>query len=453
MRGFLNKKMKIELICTGSELLTGKVNTDAVYIGSKLQELGLNLSCITSIGDRKDELSCEFKRAFERSSVILVTGGLGPTFDDITVETAAECLGLEIYNDEKVLSSIKERFAKRGITEIPKNNERQANIIKGAKVLENRFGTAPGQMIHFEYKDSDRKIRKTLFLFPGPPREMQPMFDENAGPFFRSYHSGIRKNQSLRIFGGAESVIEAMIRPVMDAAGFGENRAVEFGILATDSIITVKYSVSGSDEMLVDDICGNLKFELEKVLGDSVFGYGDDELSDVVGRLLAANKKTVTFAESCTGGLIAEKITDIAGSSVYFKSSVVTYSDESKIKYLGVKEETLQNFGAVSEETAKEMAEGARNAAGCDYAVSVTGIAGPGGGSKDKPVGLVYIGIASGKEMQAFKYIFPGSRKDVRNRAANTALDLLRRKILNDSAKRQLRITNYKLRIKDKTKK
>ena len=426
--------MKIELICTGSELLTGKVNTDAAYIGFRLQNLGLTLFCITNVGDRRDELSAELKRAFERSNVILVTGGLGPTFDDITVETAAECLGLEIYNDEKVLNSIKERFLKRGITEITKNNERQANIIKGAKILENRFGTAPGQMIHFEYKDGEKKVRKTLFLFPGPPREMQPMFDENAEPFFRSYHSGIRKNHSLRIFGCAESAVEAMIRPVMDAAGFGENRAVEFGILATDSIITVKYSVSGNDEMLVDEICGNLKFELEKVLGDSVFGYGEDELSDVVGKLLAGNKKTVTFAESCTGGLIAKKITDTAGSSVYFKSSVVTYSNESKIKYLGVREETLQNFGAVSEETAKEMAEGAINAAGCDYAVSATGIAGPGGGSKDKPAGLVYIGIASGKETRAFKYIFSGNRKDVRIRAANTALDLLRRKILSDAA-------------------
>ncbi|MCL2144962.1 MAG: competence/damage-inducible protein A [Endomicrobia bacterium] len=424
--------MKIELICTGSELLTGKINTDAAYIGSGLQNLGLSLSCITSVGDRKEDLLAEFKRAFERSNVILVTGGLGPTFDDITVETAAECLELEIYNDEKVLNSIKERFAKRGITEIPKNNERQANIIKGAKVLENRFGSAPGQMIHFEYKDGEKKARKTLFLFPGPPREMQPMFDENADPFFRSYHSGIIKNEAIRVFGEAESRVEEIIKPVMEAAGFGDNGAVEFGILASDNIITVKYSVSGSDEMSVDDIRGNLKFELEKVLGENIFGYGYDELSDAVGRLLIENKKTVTLAESCTGGLIAKKITDTAGSSVYFKSSVVVYSNESKMKYLGVKEETLNNFGAVSEETAKEMAEGAINAAGSDYAVSVTGIAGPGGGSKDKPAGLVYIGIAFKKETQVFKYNFIGNRKDIRSRAANTALDLLRRKILRD---------------------
>lgn len=424
--------MKIELICTGSELLTGKVNTDAAYIGSKLLMLGLNLLCITSIGDRKEELSLELKRAFERSNVIIVTGGLGPTFDDITVETAAESLGLEIYKDENVLNYIKELFAKRGITEIPKINERQANIIKGAKVLENRLGTAPGQMLHFEYKDGEKKVRKTLFLFPGPPREMQPMFDENAEPFFRSYHSGIMKNEALRVFGIGESKVEEMIKPVMEAAGFGGGASVEFGILANDSIVTVKYSVSGSDEMLVDETMGNLKFELEKVLGDSIFGYRNDELSDAVGKLLIENKKTVTFAESCTGGLIAKKITDTAGSSIYFKSSVVTYSNEAKMKYLGVKEETLQNFGAVSEETAKEMAEGAIASSESDYSVSVTGIAGPEGGSKDKPVGLVYIGVASKKGVQIYKYNFSGNRKDVRSRSANTALDLLRRKIMED---------------------
>lgn len=424
--------MKIELICTGSELLTGKVNTDAAYIGSKLLMLGLNLSCITSVGDRKDELIAELKRAFERSNIILVTGGLGPTFDDITVESAAESLGLEVYRDEKVLNYIKELFIKRGITEIPKINEKQADIIKGAKVLENRFGTAPGQMIHFEYNAGEKKIRKTLFLFPGPPREMQPMFDENAEPFFRSYHSGIMKSSSLRIFGIGESNVEEMIKPVMEAAGFGENGSVEWGILAGGNIVTVKYCVSGNDEMLVDDISGNLKFELEKVLGDNIFGYGNDELSDTVGKLLIENKKTVTLAESCTGGLIAKKLTDTAGSSIYFKSSVVTYSNESKMKFLGVKEETLQNFGAVSEECCKEMAEGALRDAESDHAVSVTGIAGPGGGSKEKPVGLVYIGIASKKETSVFKYNFFGSRKDIRDRSANTALDLLRRKILSD---------------------
>ncbi len=425
--------MRIELICTGSELLSGKANTDAAYIGSKLSLLGINLSSITSIGDRKEELKAGLKRAFERSNVIIVTGGLGPTFDDITVESAAETLGLEVVRDEKTLSCIREFFAKRAVTEIPQNNAKQADIIKGAKVLENRLGTAPGQMLHFEFKESGKKERKTLFLFPGPPKEMQPMFDENAVPFFRSYQLGIIKNEALRVFGLGESKAEEMIKPVLEAASFGGNCAVEFAILASGGIITVKYAVSGKDEMLVDEIKGNIKFELEKALGDNVFGYGNDELSDAIGRLLIENRKTVSLAESCTGGLIAKKLTDAAGSSAYFKNSFVTYSNESKSKCLGVKEETLLNHGAVSAETAKEMAEGALNFAESDYAVSATGIAGPGGATKEKPAGLVYIGIASKKETPVFRYNFHGGRGEVRNRAADTALDLLRKKILSDA--------------------
>lgn len=425
--------MRIELICTGSELLSGKVNTDAAYIGAKLSLLGINLSSITSVGDRKEELKAELKRAFERSNVIIVTGGLGPTFDDITVESVAETLGLAVVRDEKTLSCIREFFAKRAVTEIPQNNAKQADIIKGAKVLENRLGTAPGQMLHFEFRESGKKERKTLFLFPGPPKEMQPMFDENAVPFFRSYYSGIIKNEALRVFGLGESKAEEMIKPVLEAASFGGNCAVEFAILASGGIITVKYSVSGKDEMTVDEIKGKMKFELEKALGDNVFGYGNDELSDAVGRLLTENRKTISLAESCTGGLMAKKLTDAAGSSAYFKNSFVTYSNESKTKCLGVKEETLLTYGAVSAETAKEMAEGALGFAESDYAVSVTGIAGPGGATKEKPAGLVYIGIASKKETLIFRYNFPGGRGEVRNRAADTALDLLRKKILSDA--------------------
>ena len=429
--------MKIELICTGSELLSGKVNTNAAYIGDKLSSMGFVLSLITNVGDRKNELAIELERAFERSNIIITTGGLGPTFDDITVETAAECLGLGIYFDESVAKSIKEYFLRRGIENVPKANERQANIIKGAKVLENRFGTAPGQMIHFEYKSGDKKLRKTLFLLPGPPTEMRQMFEENVEPFLKSYHSGIRKNEVLHIFGLPESDVEEKIRPVIEAASFGVDGSVEFGILAKDALIDVKFSVSGTDELIIDETVSNLKFELLNVLKDNVFGYGTDSLADIVGKLLIENKSSVSFAESCTGGLLSSKITDTAGSSAYFKSSVVTYSNESKIKFLGVNEETLRNFGAVSKETAEEMALGSIQLAESDYAVSVTGIAGPGGGSKDKPVGLVFIGIAKGKNADVYKFNFNGSRKDIRKRAVNTALDLLRRKIQDDILSKQ----------------
>jgi len=430
-------KMRIELISTGTELLTGKANSDAAFIGDKLSRLGLELYAVTTIADRKADLSEELKRAFERSSVVITTGGLGPTFDDITVETVSECLSIGCHQDEHILQSIREYFQKRAKGEMPKINERQARIIDGAKILENRFGTAPGQMLHFNYERDGKILKKTLFVFPGPPREMQPMFEEYAEPFFKSYASRIRKNNAVRIFGLAESAVEELITPVMSAAGFGISETVDFGILASESVITVKFSVAGDDEMLVDDAMSNIKSELESVLKDNIFGYGADTLEGAVGGLLTRNKKTVSFAESCTGGLIAAKITDIAGSSAYFKSSAVTYSNEAKASVLGVKEETLKEFGAVSAETAKEMAEGVLKFAGADYGVSVTGIAGPDGGSKEKPVGTVYIGIASKKASEAYKYNFIGGRKDIRVRAANTAIDLLRRKILQDTKKQK----------------
>jgi nicotinamide-nucleotide amidase len=428
--------VKIELICTGSELLAGKLNTNAAYIGSRLFNIGIELSCITDIGDKKQDLTNHFNIAFTRSNIIIVTGGLGPTFDDITVETAAECLGLPIYSDEKVLKSIQEYFAKKSISKIPKVNERQANIISGAKVLENRLGTAPGQMLHFEFKSDEKKYRKTLFLLPGPPREMKPMFEENVEPFLKSYSSGIRKNATLRVFGLSESAIAEAIKPVIEEAKFGDCQALEFGILANDSIVDIKFAVSGVDEFAVDTSIKNLNLRFNDVLKDNIFGYNDDTLASVVGKLLIQKRKTISFAESCTGGKIASAITDIAGSSLYFKSSVVTYSNESKLKILGVKEKTLKNFGAVSEETAKEMARGILNLSGSDYAFSVTGIAGPGGGSKDKPVGLVYVGFADNKKTESFKFNFVGTRKDIRDKTVNTILDCLRKKLIEKQPKK-----------------
>jgi nicotinamide-nucleotide amidase len=422
--------VKIELICTGSELLSGKLNTNAAYIGSRLFNIGIELSCITDIGDKKQDLVKHFNIAFSRSNIIVVTGGLGPTFDDITVETAAECLNLPIYSDERVLKSIQEYFAKKSISKIPKINERQGNILSGAKVLENRLGTAPGQMLHFEFKSDGKKYRKTLFLLPGPLREMKPIFEENVEPFLKSYSSGIRKNVSLRVFGLSESAIAEAIKPIIKEAKFGDLQAVDFGILASDSIVDIKFTVSGSDEFAVDNSIKNLNLRFGEVLKDNIFGYNDDTLASVVGKFLIQKKKTVSFAESCTGGKIASAITDIAGSSLYFKSSVVTYSNESKLKILDVKEETLKEFGAVSEETAKEMARGILNLSGSDYAFSVTGIAGPGGGSKDKPVGLVCVGFADNKKTESFKFNFVGTRKDIRDKIVNTVLDCLRKKLI-----------------------
>jgi nicotinamide-nucleotide amidase len=431
--------LKIELICSGTELLTGKLNTNASYIGSKLSDMGFELSLVTDVADRKEDLAQTLKSAFERSNIIITTGGLGPTFDDITVETAAQCLGMDVYSDEKVINSINAMFAKRGVSVVPKVNERQANIIKGAKILENRLGTACGQMIHFEYKDGQQSLRKTLFLLPGPPQEMQPMFDENVAPFLKSYFLQKRRNEVVKVFGLSESAVEELISPVVSAAAFGDSKSVEFGILAGTCGVTVKFSVTGRDEMAVDETANNIKFELENILKDDIFGYGADTLAGVCGKLLIENKKTLVCAESCTGGLLSSKITDAAGSSVYFKNSFITYSNEAKIKFLSVKEETLSQFGAVSGQTSLEMALGALKVCQADYALSITGIAGPGGGSKEKPVGLVYITAASNNSAQTVKRVFFGNRTDIKERAANSALDLLRRTIICDVQSKKIK--------------
>ena len=421
--------MNIELICSGSELLTGKLNTHASFIGSKLNDIGLNLKLVTTVADRKKDFSQVLKDAIKRSSVIIVTGGLGPTFDDITVETVSEILNIKTYKDETVKNAICQYFKKRGIKNPTQNNERQAYIIEGAKILDNRFGTAPGQMLHFNYlQDDNKKIRKTIFLLPGPPKELHPMFDEYVLPFMRSYQVNINKTLVLHICGIAESLVDEKIKPTIDYLANSDN--IEFAILAHNYLIDVKVSVSGENELVIDDTLKNINQEFINVLGINIYGYGDDTLESVIQKMLIETKRTISVAESCTGGLLSSKLTNIAGSSLCFKQSVVTYSNESKIQLLNVKKETLEQFGAVSQETANEMLTGILNLSKADYAVSITGIAGPDGGTNEKPVGLVYIGTSFKGNNEVTKCMFLGTRQDIRDRATNCALDLIRRRIL-----------------------
>ena len=427
--------MNIELICSGSELLTGKLNTHAGFIGAKLNDIGLALSLITTVADRKNEFKAVLQEAVKRSSVIIVTGGLGPTFDDITVETVSEILNIKTYKDETVAKAIVQYFEKRGIKCPAANNERQSYILEGAKVLENRFGTAPGQMLHFNYAvDENKKVRKTIFLLPGPPREMHPMFEESVLPFMRSYQVKMKKTLILHICGMAESLVDEKIKPTIDY--MSNNEDVEFAILAHNYLIDVKVSVSGENELIIDDMLKNINQEFVDVLGDNIYGYDNDTLESVIQKILTETKRTVSVAESCTGGMIAEKITNVPGSSRCFKQSVVTYSNEAKMQLLNVKKETLDSFGAVSEQTANEMLDGILNLSKSEYAISVTGIAGPDGGSEEKPVGLVYIGVSFNGNNEINKCQFLGTRQDIRERATNVALDSLRRLILKTRTKK-----------------
>ena len=424
--------MKTELICIGTELLTGKLNTSSSFIGDRLSSLGLDLSFITTVGDSPAEMEEAFEKALKRSQAIIVTGGLGPTFDDITRETASKVLGKKLVVDESILEALKDFFKKRKV-EMPKTNERQAYILEGAKPLLNKNGTAPGQMVEMPVSEKGKKDGlKVLFLLPGPPREMQPMFEESVFSYLKKYELKIKRVLTLHICGLTESAVDEKIRSIVEGERELEKETVSFSILAHQSIVDLKVSVTGQNEMLVDEILHNLRKEFFDVLGDNIFGTDRESLEGVCGKLLVERKKTLSVAESCTGGMISQRITSIPGSSIYFKEGVVTYSNEAKMKTLGVKDETLKAYGAVSENTALEMAIGIRKAAGTDYCLSVTGIAGPAGGTPDKPVGLVYICLCGPTIEKVYNYKLMGNRAEIRERATNTALDLLRRQLLED---------------------
>ncbi|MBN1621092.1 MAG: competence/damage-inducible protein A [Endomicrobiales bacterium] len=420
--------MKVELICIGTELLTGKTNANISYIGDKLSTIGLDLCLAATVGDKTENIKKAFQQAIERSNIIISTGGLGPTFDDLTREAVSKVLNKPLVLNREVLSTIAQHFVKRNI-EMPKNNERQAYIIEGARFILNEAGTAPGQIIEF----TKNKKKTVIILLPGPPREVQPMFEKIVFPYLKKYETGFKRSVVLHICGLPESKVDEKILPIVEAERKLEAENVTFSILAHQMIIDIKVDVSGKDEMLVDEILGNIKHELYDVLKENIYGEDRKTLEIVVGELLTKNRKTFSVAESCTGGIIAHRLTNIPGSSLYFKQGLVVYSNESKVKVLGINEETLQQYGAVSAQTALEMAESMRNIANTDYAISVTGIAGPSGGTQDKPVGLVYIGLCGPNIKEAYKFHLYGARVEVRQRAANQALDLLRRQLLRDA--------------------
>ncbi|MFH1368691.1 MAG: competence/damage-inducible protein A [Elusimicrobiota bacterium] len=422
--------MRVELICLGTELLTGKLNSNVSYLGDRLSSIGLDFSRVITSGDDRKEIERVFSESINRSDIIISTGGLGPTFDDLTREAVAKVLDRPLALDRETLSAITQHFIKRNV-EMPKNNERQAYVVEGAKILQNAFGTAPGQIIEIAGgKGKAKKPSKIIVLLPGPPQEMQSMFEAHVFSYLKKFETKIKKRFTLHIFGMPESAVDEKIRPIIEAERKLESENVEFGILAHKMIIDVKASVSGEDELNVDETINALKNELHSVLGDNIYGQDKQTLESVVGDLFIKNRKTLSIAESCTGGLVAHRVTNVPGSSLYFRQCAVVYSNESKIKILGVNEDTINNFGAVSEQTAVELAEGMRNKALTDYAISITGIAGPAGGTSEKPIGLVYIGICGPDIKQVFKYNFSGNRLEIRERATNQALDLLRRELI-----------------------
>ena len=400
--------MRVELINTGSELLLGfTVNTHANYIARQLSDIGLRLVRQTTVADDRAEMRACVAEALTRSDIVLITGGLGPTSDDFTREVVAELIGCEMHRDESVVAQITERYRQRGL-KLREQILVQAQIPVGAKVLANLHGTAPG--LFFEH------VGKQIFLLPGPPRELYPMFENQVLP--RLPH---RDRLDCRVFKVArlpESTIEQLVAPAL-----ADLPELELGYCARMGEVEVRVIAALAT-------AAEAERRIRAALSENIFGTHDDQLEEVVVKMLGTAGQTIATAESCTGGLIANRLTNVSGASEVFPAGYVTYSNESKIRLLGVREETLKSSGAVSEETCRQMAEGARQCAGVDFAVSATGIAGPTGGTAEKPVGLVFIGLATAAGTIVERHHFLLDRETFKQLVSTYALDAVRRELL-----------------------
>jgi len=424
--------MKVEMVSFGTELLKGKINTDIAYLGEKLNSIGLAIDRETTVGDNQEKIENVLREALNRSDIIITTGGLGPTFDDLTRDAMAKVLKKKLVFDREVMHQIAAHFAKRDL-EMPKDNEKQAYIIEGAKVIPNKVGTAPGMVMERKTKaGSKSKVQKAsiIIMLPGPPREMRPMVEEVVLPYLKErYERKILKKCILHICGLTESAVYEKIKEVVEIERRMEGGILRFSILAHLTRIDVEISGEGENELLVDEMLHKARQEIYDCLGECIYGKDEDTLESVVGRLLLSKRLTLAVAESCTGGLIGDRITDVAGSSVYFKEGIVAYSNEAKVRVLGVKEETLNEFGAVSRETALEMARGVQRISGANVGLATTGIAGPTGGTAKKPVGLVYITLVwpeMGVEL-CREFRFSGQRREIKESTVANALDILRK--------------------------
>ena len=373
--------MKTAILTVGTEILFGQiVNTNAAFLSHELQNIGYDVMYHYSVGDNPGRLKELIAFAFHDCDLILTTGGLGPTQDDLTKEVIAEAMGDVIVENEECMKALLERYEKNGRPMTP-NNLKQANMPSRAKVLPNDAGTAPGFALE--------KDGKLIISMPGPPREMKRMFELQVKPILESMQDSVIYYKILRTFGLGESSMETVLLPLIDGqtdptiATYAKEGECSLRIASKRA--TKKEAAAAVDRMIED---------VNQLIGEYIYSYDDEELIEVVGKLLLKKHITVSCAESCTGGLFAAALTDIPGISEVFERGIVTYSNRAKMEELGVKSETLDKFGAVSPETACEMAAGLAEKTGSDLCISVTGIAGPGGGTSEKPVGLVYIGIS-----------------------------------------------------------
>lgn len=410
--------MTAEIICVGTELLLGNiVNTNAAFLSEKLAYLGINCYFQTVVGDNRDRLLSVINTALSRADILIFSGGLGPTEDDLTKETVAEALGKKLIRDKWAEQEIADYFALRG--RIPTdNNWKQADVIEGCEILYNKNGTAPGIFVS--------EGEKTVILLPGPPLELKSMFTDSVMPKLQQKCGQVFYSQTVKIVGPGESSVETQILDMLDTQ---DNPTI--APYAKTGEVHLRVTARAKDEKEAREKTAPVVEELYRRFGNAVYTTDADEtLEMALTKLLMKKKYTMTTAESCTGGMIAARMVNAPGVSAVLKSGFITYANEAKEELLGVSHDTLEKYGAVSRETAEEMAEGAAKAAHTDAAVAVTGIAGPDGGTKEKPVGLVYIGVNVRGNVEVREYHFSGSRQKIRESVTAAALTFLREKLL-----------------------
>jgi len=411
-------RMIAEIIAVGTELLMGQIsNTNAQYISRKLAELGINVYFHTVVGDNPERLKNTIKTALERSDVVITTGGLGPTKDDLTKETIAQAMNRKLVLYEDILKQIEDFFVKRHRV-MYKNNEKQAYLPEGCIIIPNANGTAPGCIVE--------EAGKTVIMLPGPPKEMIPMFEDTVFPYLKKSAGVVIVSKMLKIVGIGESEMETRIMDLVDRQN---NPTIAPYVSMGDITVRVTARCGSKDE--AEKMLRTVVNEIRSRLGDLVYSEDGETLEQVVSNLLHERGLVISTAESCTGGQLAARIISLPGASKIFERGFVTYSNRAKIEELEVSEQTLARYGAVSRETAMEMLKGLMKKTKSQVNVAITGIAGPDGGTPEKPVGLVYIAANVQEQLVCRSYELMGNRERIQNDACLRALDMVRRLILN----------------------
>jgi len=405
----------VEIVTTGSELLLGQIiNTNSAYMAAGLNAIGFDVVYQTTVGDNRERMRAVLEQALSRADIVITSGGLGPTQGDITKEVCAGIFGRKLYLHEESLERIKAHF-QHVQKEMADNNVRQAMIPEGAVVFKNYAGTAPGVAL----EDNGR----LLVNLPGPPSEMKDMFERSLKPYLEEKYGfdSVIVSRVLDTFGIGESSLETLIRDLILA-----QQNPTLALLVRPSGVIIRITAKAPSKQEADELISQMEKEIRARLDKYIYAVDDEDMEDIVGRQLLQRQLTIACAESCTGGLLTSRLTDVPGSSAYVKGAIVSYTNEMKHRELGVSEEVLASQGAVCEAVAAAMAEGVALKTGADIGVGVTGIAGPGGASDEKPVGLVYIAVAGREGTIVKKNIFTGRRKQIKYKTTQTALDMVR---------------------------